>query len=186
MMSELTEKLGLRHENSTPYYPQANGQVEAINKVLITMLRRIIGIHKTSWHTMLFSALWAYRTSVKSAMGFTPFQLVYGIEVVLPIECEIPSLKLAIELLPNTSTEEERLLYLMQLDETRRDATLVIETQKKCVKSQYDKHVKPRVFSEGDLVLLYEQDRDLLGAGKIRGYVARPLYRQMSVGEGSL
>jgi hypothetical protein len=81
---------------------------------------------------MLFSALWAYRTSVKSAMGFTPFQLVYGIEVVLPIECEIPSLKLAIELLPNTSAEEERLLYLMQLDETRRDATLVIETHKKC------------------------------------------------------
>jgi hypothetical protein len=25
MMSELTEKLGLRHENSTPYYPRANG-----------------------------------------------------------------------------------------------------------------------------------------------------------------
>jgi hypothetical protein len=83
-----------------------------------------------------------------------------------PIECEIPSLKLAIELLPNTSTEEERLLYLMQLDETHRDATLVIETQKKHVKSQYDKHVKPHVFSEGDLVLLYEQDRDLLGAEK--------------------
>jgi transposase InsO family protein len=38
MISELTEKLGLQHENSTPYYPQANGQVEAINKVLITML----------------------------------------------------------------------------------------------------------------------------------------------------
>jgi hypothetical protein len=111
------------------------------------MLRRIIGIHKTSWHTMLFSALWAYQTSVKSAMGFMPFQLVYGIEVVLPIECEIPSLNLAIELLPNTSIEEECLLYLMRLDETRRDATLVIETQKKCVKAQYDKHVKPHVFS---------------------------------------
>jgi hypothetical protein len=48
MMSELTEKLGLRHENSMPYYPQANGQVKAIKKVLITMLRRMIGIHKTS------------------------------------------------------------------------------------------------------------------------------------------
>jgi hypothetical protein len=174
MMSELTDKLGLRHENSTPYYPQANDQVEAINKILITMLRRIIGIHKTSWHTMLFSALWAYRTSVKSAMGFTPFQLVYGIEVILPIECEIPSLKLAVELLPNTSAEEERLLYLMQLDETRRDATLVIETQKKHVKSQYDKHVKPRVFSEGDLVLLYEQDRDLLGAEKFEAMWCGP------------
>jgi transposase InsO family protein len=60
MMSKLTEKLGLHHENSTPYYPQANGQVKAINKVLITMLQRMLGIHKTSWKTMLFSALWAY------------------------------------------------------------------------------------------------------------------------------
>ena len=103
---------------------------------------------------------------VKSSTGFTPFQLVYDIEFILPIECEIPSLKLVVELLPNTSVEEERLLHLMRLDETCHDATLVIETQKKRVKAQYDKHVKPRVFSEGDLVLLYEQYRDLMGAKK--------------------
>jgi hypothetical protein len=99
-------------------------------------------------------------------MGFTPFQLVYAIKFVLPIEFEIPSLKLAVELLPNTSVEEEHLLYLMQLDETCHDVALVIEAQKKCVKSQYDKNVKSHFFSEGDLVLLYEQDCDLLGAGK--------------------
>jgi hypothetical protein len=66
MMSELTEKLDLLHENSTLYHSQANGQVKAINKVVITMLRRMIGIHKMSWHTMFFSTLWAYQTSVKS------------------------------------------------------------------------------------------------------------------------
>ena len=108
---------------------------------------------------MFFSALWAYQTSVKSATKFTPFQLVYGLEAILSIECEIPSLKLAVELLPNTSAKEEHLFYLMQLEKTRRDATLFIE-------SQYEKHVKPCVFFEGDLVLLYEQDRDMLGAGK--------------------
>ena len=85
---------------------------------------------------MFFSTLWAYRTSVKSATGFTPFQLAYGLEAILSIECEIPSLKLVVELLPNTSVEEEHLLYLMRLDETRRDTTLVIEAQKKCVKAQ--------------------------------------------------
>jgi hypothetical protein len=126
----------------------------------------MIGIHKMSWHTMLFSALWAYRTSVKSTIRVTPFQLVYGLEAILLIECEIPSLKLAIKLLPNTSVEEERLLYLMQLDESCRDATLVIESQKKRIKDQYEKHVKPSIFSEGNLVLLYEQDRDMLGARK--------------------
>jgi hypothetical protein len=100
---------------------------------------------------MLFSKLWACRTSVKSSQRFTPFQLVYGIEAIFLIECEIPSLKIVFKLLPNTSDEDECLLYLMQLDETYHDYALVIEAQKKCVKAQYDKHVKPHVFSEGDL-----------------------------------
>jgi hypothetical protein len=130
------------------------------------MILRMVGIHKSSWHTMIFSTLWAYQTSFKSAMGFTPFQLLYGIEAIFPIECEIPSLKLVVNLLINTLVEEEHILYLMQLDETHRDFSLVIETYKKHVKSQYDNHVKPRAFFEGDLVLLYEQDRDLLGDGK--------------------
>jgi hypothetical protein len=59
MMSELHAKLVFRHENSSPYYPQANGQVEAINKVLKTMIQRMVGENKTSWHLQLFSALWA-------------------------------------------------------------------------------------------------------------------------------
>jgi hypothetical protein len=65
----------------------------------------MIGIHNKTYHMMFFSTLWAYKTYVKSAMGFTPFQLVYGIEAILSIECETPSLKLAVELLPNTSTK---------------------------------------------------------------------------------
>jgi hypothetical protein len=38
MMSELHVKLGFHHEKSSPYYPQDNEQVEAINKVLKTMI----------------------------------------------------------------------------------------------------------------------------------------------------
>eukprot|EP00253_Pinus_taeda_P014464 PITA_14464 len=133
MMAELTTQLGLRHDSLTPYYPRANGQVEAVNK---------------------------------DATGFTSFQLVYGLEATLPIECEIPSLKLAIELLPDTTSVEEFLLYLEQLDETRRLASLAIEAQKKRVKIHFDHTVHPRSFVEGDLVLLYDQANDKLGAGK--------------------
>jgi hypothetical protein len=43
------------------------------------------------------------------------------------------------------------------------------------VKAQYDKNVKPRVFSEGDLVLLYDQESDKLGAGKFN-LMDGPLY----------
>jgi hypothetical protein len=73
MMSELHVKLGFHHENSSPYYPQENGKIEAINNVLNTMLQRMVGTNKTSWHLQLFSTLWAYHTSMKTATRFTPF-----------------------------------------------------------------------------------------------------------------
>jgi hypothetical protein len=39
MMSKLMSKLGLSQEHSSPYYPQANGQVEALNKSPKTILQ---------------------------------------------------------------------------------------------------------------------------------------------------
>ena len=107
MMVELSAKMGFHHENSSPYYPQVNGQVEAVNKVLKTMIQQMVGTHKSNWNLNFILALWAYRTSIKTTTSFTPFQLVYGLKVVLPIECEIPSLQLIINLFPNTSTKEE-------------------------------------------------------------------------------
>jgi hypothetical protein len=131
MTSELHFKLCFFHEKSSPYYPQANIQVESINKVLRTMIQCMVGKKKYSWHLELFSALWDYRTPVKTATGFTPFQLVYDIEVVLPIDYEIPSLKLNVEILPHTSAKEECFLYLTMLDETRCDASLINEMYQK-------------------------------------------------------
>ena len=37
--------------------------------------------------------LHAYRIGVRISTGATPYSLVYGMEVVLPIEVEIPSLQ---------------------------------------------------------------------------------------------
>ena len=93
---------------------------------------------------------------------------MYGLEETLLVECEIPSLKLAVELLPDTSLEEECLLYLERLDETHCLAALVIKAQKKQVKAHFDQMVSPRSFIKGDLVLLYDQAHDNLGAGKFQ------------------
>jgi hypothetical protein len=122
---------------------------------------------RTNWHLMLYPALWAYRTSVKTATGFSPFQLVHGVEAFFLIECEIPSLKIhgSSSFLIRCQLEEH-LVYLEHLDEQCRDAALANEVHKKCVKSQYDKSIHPRVFSEGDLVLVYDQDKEPLGVGK--------------------
>ena len=62
-----------------------------------------------------------------------------------------------IERFPNTSTEEQRFLYLTDIDKTRRDVSLANEAHKKHVKVEYDKSVKPHAFNEDDLVLTYDQ-----------------------------
>ncbi|XP_052477992.1 uncharacterized protein LOC128033823 [Gossypium raimondii] len=51
-----------------------------------------------NWHEKLPFALLAYRTSIRTSTGATPFSLVYGMETVLPIEVEIPSLRVLTEL----------------------------------------------------------------------------------------
>ena len=101
-----------------------------MNKSLKTILQQMINLAKSNSHLMLYSTLWAYRTSVKTATDFSPFQLVYRLEVVLPIECQIPSLKLTIQLFLDTSPLEECLLYLEQLDEKRLDAALANKAHK--------------------------------------------------------
>ena len=83
-------------------------------------------------------------------------------------------MKLVVELLPNNSTKEEIFLYLNNLDETRWDAALVNEAQKKHVKVQYDKSIQPRVFNEGDLVLTYDHKHDKLGKGKFESMLYGP------------
>lgn len=79
--------------------------------------------------------MWAYRTSFRTTYRLKQFQLVYGLEEILPIECEIPSLKLFIKLVPTTSAEEEHLLHLTRLDETYFDATMANETHKRHIKA---------------------------------------------------
>ena len=53
-------------------------------------------------------------------MGFSPFQLIHGVEAVTSIECGISSLKIAIHVLPDMTKIEEHLLHLEHLDELRR------------------------------------------------------------------
>ena len=86
MMKDLASKVGFKHGHSSPYYPHENGQVEAVNKSLKTILQKNSSESKSNWHLMLYPTLWAYRTSIKTSTDFSSFQLVHGVESILSIE----------------------------------------------------------------------------------------------------
>ena len=56
-------------------------------------------------------------------------------------------------------------MHLAQLDENRRTTALATGAHAKRMKAQYDRSVTPCIFSEGDLVLVYDQANDKLGLG---------------------
>ena len=116
---ELLDKFMIIHRKSTPYYPRGNGQVESTNKILSGILTKICEVKRTDWETKLHSTLWAYRTTYKTSTGKTPFQLVYGLEVVMLAEFVVPSLRIAVqERLGDVESHTRRLVALEKLIES--------------------------------------------------------------------
>ena len=110
------------------YHAPANGLAEAFNKTLCNLLKKVIGRTKRDWHERISEALWAYRTTHRTPTQATPYSLVYGVEAVLSLESQIPSLRMAIqEGLTEKENAKLRLQELEALDERRLEAQQHLE-----------------------------------------------------------
>ena len=88
---DFCEQLGINNHYSSPSHPPANGQAEVANRFLLKIIKtRLEGV-KGVWPDKLPGVLWAYRTTVRTPIGETPFKLAYGSEVVIPAEVHMAS-----------------------------------------------------------------------------------------------
>ena len=69
----LLKKYGVHHHVTTPYHPQANGQVEVSNQEVKNILKKIIRPDSKDWAHKLLDALWAYRMAYKTPIGMSLF-----------------------------------------------------------------------------------------------------------------
>jgi hypothetical protein len=150
---EFTESMKIKLLNSSLYYAQANGQANASNKVLIKIIKkRIIG-NPRRWHEKLSEALWAHTTSRHTSTKVTPFKLVYGQEVVLPMDIGLQSLRITGQ--GSLSAKEYHELMMDKIDdvpEIRFKALEEIEKEKIKIAKAYNKCVMENLFQVGDLV----------------------------------
>nr|XP_009757669.1 PREDICTED: uncharacterized protein LOC104210465 [Nicotiana sylvestris] len=110
----LCEKFSFKQHKSLMYNAPANGLVEAFNKTLGNLLKKVVAKNKREWNERIGEALWAYRTTFRTATQATPYSLVYGVEAVLPLEQQIPLLRIAIQ--EGLTSEENAQLHLAELE----------------------------------------------------------------------
>lgn len=82
LIKAMCKLLGIKKTRTTAYHPQSDGLVERFNCTFLNLLK----YDASNWDLHLPLLMLAYRTSVQESNGYTPFQLVFGRDVRLPID----------------------------------------------------------------------------------------------------
>ena len=91
--------------------------------MLESILTKTVQLHHKDWAYRLPEELWDYRTTWRNTTRYTPYQLVYGKQVLLPIEFQVKTFRISAQLSLNLDeAQEQRMMQLNELDEIRQDA----------------------------------------------------------------
>ena len=151
MFRKYCDELGITNRYSTPTYLQGNGHAEAVNKVIVSGLKKRIDDAKGKWVEELPHILWTYRIMPHRSTGETPFSMTYGVEVVIPLETGFPTTRTS-SFNPKDNDEQLR-RNLDLIEEKRENAMVQLAYYQQKLKQSYDANARLRPLAHGDLVL---------------------------------
>jgi len=154
LFKELCSILGTDKTRTTPYWPQSDGFVERMNRTLEDLLSKMVQTNQKDWDMCLQIAMLAYRSSVQESTGYSPAQMMYGMELNLPVHLLLGPLPTEDDNLHQFSWKLRERLHNVH-NSARDNLKLAADTQKR----QYDQRVHVHVYNPGDKVWLSQTRR---------------------------
>ena len=150
LVKEICLLLQIRKTHTTPYHPQCNGMVERFNRTLLDMLATTVGNHQADWQHYIRKLCLAYNSSIHSTTGFSPFFLMFGRQVKLPIDLMYGTNQTE----PGTTAS-----FAQNLKKGLQEAYKLVrekcQVEHRRQKELYDERVHGEPFKPGDLVWLH-------------------------------
>jgi len=150
-MSKVCAEVGIKQVFASAEHPQTNGLVVSANRILLRGLKRRLEKAKGAWAEEVQRIVWAFHTTPQSSTMETLFNLVYGLDAMIPVE--IHESWPRFQSFVGEESNEERRVNLDLLDEAREEARIKGEAVKRRVEHQYSFKVKPRQFQVADLLM---------------------------------
>ena len=153
-MSQFCQLTGIHQIKISPYHPQTDGMVE-LNSTMKRLLRKLTPKNVKEWDDCLPFVLWAYRGTIHSSTGFSPYELVFGRTMKTPLDKLSKYWKGKREEKDMEVVEYLRLLK-EKLDIVREMATTNEKEAKLAHKRFHDTKSVERNFNVGDCVLVFQ------------------------------
>ena len=155
LIAEVCKILGIVKSRTTPYHPQSDGLIERFNRTLLSMLKTAAADHPFDWEDQLRPLCMAYNTSVQATTGYSPFFLMFGRSVSMPIDLMYGESPTETESRATTTTTEFACSLKHRLQEAYHRVRVQMGHQLDRQKEIYDQRVHGKPFEENDLVWLH-------------------------------
>ncbi len=153
VMTTLYDILGVEVKFHIPHHPQSSSQAERVNHTIVSMLKKYVSSHGKDWDIKLPLVLMAIRSTPHRFKGVTPFEMMTGREMTLPLHLlyhpEDVSIATAYTTHQYVTDLHDHLRTTFECTQKNLEASV------KGSKAYYDRKASHREYQVGDKVLYF-------------------------------